>query len=210
MKKKSVTVSGNLTFSNHFLDTNIAHKISTLTECNAPDLSSEKYNWLNRFLLNAAFIVRLPSKDKALLFNLVRRVEGAYTTYNLARTALVEYISSPQNTISPYFRALLHYEVCIAQTYQGAELLSKVNETNVFEKGDGSLLERIHKIYVDSKHMDEMIDGGKTPNKATAAIWLTNEGIESARSAITYEELASTLSNLNNVAKQAAKITPSK
>ena len=44
-KKKSVNVSENFTFSNHFPDTNIAHKISTLTECNAPDLSSEKYNW---------------------------------------------------------------------------------------------------------------------------------------------------------------------
>ena len=152
----------------------------------------------------------MPSKDKALLFNLVRRVEGAYSTYNLARTALVEYIYSPQNTISPYFRALFHYEVCIAQTYQGVEFLGKVNETNLFEKGDGSLLERIHKIYVDSKHMDEMIDGGRTPNKATAAIWLTNEGIESVRSSTTYDELASTLRNLTNVAKQAAKITPSK
>jgi hypothetical protein len=141
---------------------------------------------------------------------LVRRVEGAYTTYNLARTALIEYISTPQNTISPYFRALFHFEVCVAQTYQGAEFLSKANKTKVFKKGDGSLLERIHKIYVDSTHMDEMIDGGKTPNKATVAIWLTNECIESARASITYDELASTLRNLNNVAKDVATITPGK
>lgn len=210
MKNKSLTVSGNFTFSNHFLDTSIAHKISSLTECNAPDLSSEKYNWINRFLLNAAFVVRLPNKDKALLFNFVRRVEGACTMYNLARTALVEYISTPQNTISPYFKALLHYEVCIAQVYQGAELLSKVNETDVFKKGDGSLLERINKIYVDSKHMDEIIDGGKTPDKATAAIWLTNEGIESARASITYDDLAGILHDLNNAAKEVATITPKK
>ena len=208
MKSKTITFT-NFTFSNYFLDTHFAHKISSLTECNAPDLSSEKYNWINLFLLNAA-VITFPGKDKALLFNFVRRVDGAYTTYNLARTALIEYISTPQNTISPYFRALFHYEVCIAQIYQGTELLCKANETDVFKKGDGSLLERVRKIYVDSKHMDKMIVGGKTPKAATTAVWLTNEGIETAHASITYDELADLLRDLNNIAKQVSQIRPSK
>ena len=166
--------------SNYTLDNFVAHKLSLLTECGAQELCTN-FNWLNTFVLTSVFHVRLPPKTRAYIFNFLRRTEGALSAYGQARAALIEYLKTPRNVISPYFRALLHFEVCISQCYQGYELLATASGEKFFEKNDNSEGERLQVLYVDSKHMDRMIDGGKLPTEATAAIWITNHGLESSR-----------------------------
>ena len=68
-------------------------------------------------------------------------------------------------------------------------LLATASDTKFFEKGDGSAGERLSLLYNDSKHMDRMIDGGKIPTDATAAIWITNHGLESSRATLSFDEL---------------------
>jgi len=59
-------------------------------------------------------------------------------------------------------------------------------------------------LYVDSKHMDRMIDGGKMPTEATAAVWITNRGLESSRAALSFEELLQMLLHMTRFADALA------
>jgi hypothetical protein len=193
-KRRTVTAQLSATGmqpSNYMLDKFVAHKLSLLTECGARELTTST-NWLNAFILNDVFVfgASLPAKTRAYVFNFLRRAEGASSAYREARIALIEYLETPRNVLSPYFRALLNFEVCISQCYQGYELLATASGQKFFERNDKSEGERLNLLYVDSKHMDRMIDGGKIPTEATAAVWITNHGLESSRATLSFDSFA--------------------
>ena len=123
--------------------------------------------------------------------------------------ALTKYLETPRNVLSPYFKALLNFEICISQCYQGYELLAAATREKIFEKRDNSKEERLHTLYVDCKHMVEMIDGGKIPPEATAAIWITNHGLESSRATLSFDELLEMLLAMRSAAEQLATLQPS-
>ena len=52
-----------------------------------------------------------------------------------------------------------------------------------------------------------MIDGRKLPTKATAAIWITNLGLESNRAAVTFDELFDMLHRMGELADQLSTLT---
>jgi hypothetical protein len=184
-KSKDVNINvGKARVSNFFYDAYVAHKISTLTECNMRNASHLKEPWLINFILSSAFVATVAEPDKAYFFNFLRRVEGAFIEYKLAREALKEFIEArkhkpEENRISPYFRALLHFEIFIAQLFQAYEFLRTKSGMNFFTKGSGTIIEKFHKLYNSSKHMDKWIAKGRIPPKATVVIWITNKGLES-------------------------------
>lgn len=192
--------------TDYLLDNFVAHKLSLLTECGAREFSTNA-NWIGAFVLTSVFKARLPPKKHAYVFNFLRRAEGALSAYREARTALIEYLQTPRNVVSPYFRALLNFELCIAQCYQGYELLATASGKKFFQKNDKSEAERLHTLYVDLKHMDQMIDGRKLPTKATAAIWITNLGLESNRAAVTFDEFFDMLHRMGELADQLSTLT---
>jgi hypothetical protein len=75
-----------------------------------------------------------------------------------------------------------------------------------FVRDDRSEVDRLQKLYVDSKHMDRMIDGGKIPTEATAAVWITNHGLESSRAALSFEELIEMLLDMSRFAEKLSKL----
>jgi hypothetical protein len=194
--------------SNYMLDNFVAHKLSGLTACGVKEITINK-NWLGTFILTNVFRARLPNRERAYVFNFLRRAEGSLFAYGQARIALIEYLNTPRNVLSPYFRALLNFEVCIAQCYQGYELLARASGDKFYEPGGKSSAERLQMLYVDSKHMDRMIDGGKIPTEATAAIWITNDGLQSKRATLLFEELCEMLLHMGLLADQLSTLDPS-
>jgi hypothetical protein len=191
--------------SNYALDNYVAHKISLLKKCGARELPTDA-NWINHFILTSIFNVTLDTKMRAYVFNFLRRAQGALSSYQEARTALIEYLETPPSVLSPYFRSLLNFEVCLSQCYQGYALLAAASGEKLFEKDDKSEAERLQALYVDSKHMDLMIDGGKIPAEATSAIWITNQGLESNRAALSFDELAEMLLNMARLAERLSTL----
>ncbi len=191
--------------TDYMLDHFVAHKLSQLTECGAAELP-EKSSWLNAFILNNLFMVNFPLKTRAYLFNFLRRAEGALSGYREARLALINYVNTPRSTIYPYFKALSLFEICVSQCYQGYELLATASGERFFEQGDGSAAERLQKLYVDSKHMDCMIDGEKVPLEATVPLWITNSGLESGRAALSFLELEEILLNMYTLAEKVSML----
>lgn len=190
--------------SHYVLDNFVAHKLSLLTRCGAPEFTSEE-NWLGSFILNNVFIARLAPKPRAYAFNFLRRAQGALSSYRFARLELISYLETPSNVISPYFRALLHFELCISQTYQALELFATASNLNVFDKKDGSREERLYQLYIKSKHMDRMIEAGHIPTEATATIWITNEGMECSGATLSFEELSSLFKWITETADRIAR-----
>lgn len=193
--------------TNYMLDNFVAHKLSLLTECGVREFSTNA-NWINAFVLTSVFKAKLPPKERAYVFNFLRRAEGAFSAYREARAALIEYLQTPRNVCSPYFRTLLNFEVCIAQCCQGYALLATASGEKFFQNSDKGEAERLYKLYVDSKHMDQMINGGKLPTEATAAIWITNSGLESNRAVVTFDELFEMLRHMGELADQLSTLSP--
>ena len=132
--------------SNYALDNFVAHRISSLTECGAPELLTES-SWLNVFIINNVLRVRMPDEKRAYIFNFIRRTEGAFSAYREARRGLMEYVTTPTNVISPYFRSLLNFEICVSQCWQGCELLIKASRAPLFKRNDNTDVERLHSLY---------------------------------------------------------------
>ncbi len=189
-----------------FLDKFVAHKISFLTECGAPELSMESA-WLNNFILNSAFRFSLPAAGRAYVFNFIRRAEGAFFAYRVARLELIEFINTPSNVISPYFRSLLRFETCVSQLWQGCELFMKITGEKVFNRSDGSDMERLHGLYIDAKHLDSVIEAGKLPDTATASIWITNQGLEGTQAppGVSFAELFEILISIGRIAEKLSQ-----
>lgn len=193
--------------TNYLLDNFIAHKLSELTACCAPELPEEA-KWLNTFILKSIFQLSIASKTRAYLFNFLRRAEGASAAYREARRQLLEHLATPRNVISPYFLSLTQFEICIAQCYQGYETLDRAMGQQLYEPGRGAVEEKLQTVYVDSKHMDSMIHGGKLPDPATAGIWITNTGLESSRGTLSFQELHGLLRGMHNLAEKLCALEP--
>jgi hypothetical protein len=190
--------------SHYMLDNFVAHELSLLTKCGAPEFTHDD-NWLGSFILNSVFIGQLTPKPRAYAFNFLRRAQGALSSYRTARLELIDYLQTPPNVLSPYFRALLHFEVCLSQGYQALEMLGTASGHHVFDKKDDSNEARLYRLYIQSKHMDRMIESGQIPEQATAALWITNEGIECSGASLSFEELLSLLQWIAEMADRIAR-----
>jgi hypothetical protein len=195
--------------TNYTLDTFVAPKLSLLTECGAREIPTFT-NSLNVFILNSAFITgKLPDKYQAYTFNFIRRAEGALLAYREARNALIEYLATPRDVLSPYFRALLYFEVCLSQCYQGYMLLREAwDKKNFFEKDDNSAAERLEKLYADFRHMEVRIKDGDILAEATVAVWITNQGLESCRATLSFDELTEILVHMEKLAEGLSTRNP--
>jgi len=208
--------------SGYFLDKFVAHKMSELTECGAPELSMES-SWLNDFILSS-FSRNHPPDRRAHPFEFIRRTEGAFSTYREARAALIEYIEAASSSvISPYFRALLYFELCLSQCWQGCDLIKgviKITEGKekakeiLFKEGDNTDMERLYEIYTDSRHY---LAGGTAWSAASGqpwthptTTWITNRGIESARcpSGLSFPELVEILLSMGHLAGKLSRFEP--
>jgi hypothetical protein len=207
LKRNRFFTMGSMQPSPYLLDNYFAHKLSELTECGAEELIDQE-KWLNTFILKSIVHFNLQPNIKAYLFNFLRRTEGANAAYRDARRMLQEHLATPRMTVSPYFKSLTHFEICIAQCYQGYELLASAMGGEVYVPGSATVEERLQIVYVDSKHMDRMIHGEKLPVTATSGIWITNTGLESSRGSITFKELHGLLSQMHNLAEKICTASP--
>jgi hypothetical protein len=119
-----------------------------------------------------------------------------------ARAHLLEHLATAKNVISPHFLSLAQFEVCVAQCYQGYELFSRAAGAPLYQPGDGSSEEKLQIVYVDSKHMDRMIDGGKLPESATSGVWIANSGLECGRGQISFQELHDLIDGMHRLAER--------
>lgn len=166
------------------LETFVSQEISKLTACSPRSIATEfpeRSSWLNQFVLRRIFHNHVPDERAPLAFALLRRAESALDEWELSCDAVARGV----RTVSGYFKALRHFESCIAALWQGVDFGRRALDTSVFQKGDGSPYERLNFIYNKSRHFD----CHALPSGDLHPLWIANDGIYTREQSITFDEL---------------------
>ncbi len=176
-----------------------APKLSELNACGAP-LQEEPPNYLATFVLNSIFIKNHVDPAGRLILMFGRRVLHAMQEYIRGRDLLFAYVQRLPQTNSHFLQAMdatTHFEQSIASACQATALLAKLSGQ---QKLDDDRASHLRRIWNRSKHFDEdLVDPNKTDADITAPVWLTNHGISSTETSVTFDELHSLLSDLRKI-----------
>jgi len=189
--------------THYALDTFVSQEISKLTACVPESLVTEfpeRAHWLNQFVLRRIFQNHVSDENAALAFILVRRAEAALDEWELACIAATQDVRHP----SGYFKMLRHLESCIAALWQGLEFSRRAIDTKLFDKGDGSVYERLNWIYNVGRHFDPQA----LPSGDLHRLWITNEGLHSREYSLTFVEVRDALKSLARVVDKIAGSSP--
>jgi hypothetical protein len=170
-------------FTRHATDLFISTKIAAVTTVGATDIADEfqsSTTWVTTFGLCVIFQNHPPEPNRQLALQFVRRVEMAFTEYSRAVASLEDLVGGGQGRWSPYYRTLYYFEAAIAQLYLAYDNMRKKLGQNGFTSGDGSVLDRLNKVFNASKHQTAA---------AEQAVWLTNEGISATDGSVAFTEI---------------------
>ncbi len=81
--------------SNYSLDSFVSPHLSELTTLGAPNLegcTDEYCHWVNNFILNTIFGVRINVRKRQLVLHFLKKVEGAFQEYHEGRDFLGIYL----------------------------------------------------------------------------------------------------------------------
>jgi hypothetical protein len=176
-----------------------SQEISKLTACSPTSIATEfpeRSTWLNQFVLRRIFHNHVPDERAALAFAILRRAESAVDEWELACDA----VGRGVRTVSGYFKALRHFESCVAALWQGVNFGREALGTSVFQKGDGSSYERLNYIYNKSRHFDP--DG--LPSGDLHPVWIANGGLSTREQSITFDELREIVGRVARIANTIA------
>ena len=182
------------------LDTFVSQGLSALTACPAQSLDDDfpqRSEWISEFVMRRIFHNHVSDERAALAFVLLRRAEAALDEWSLAcHTAKGQLRSA-----SVYFKALRHFEACIANLWQGLDFARRALNTKIFQPGDGTAYERLNEVYNTSRHFK--------PSELSAgnlhALWLTNSGVRTETHEVTFEEIREALALLGRIATKIVK-----
>ena len=186
-------------FSAQVIGQFIAPEASAFTSASIPDMAGyakESTHWVANFFLNSALRSTWKPPLNAYMYNYLRRAEAAFSSHAAAREATLLFIASGSQSVRQYSAALLHWESFLGQSWHGFKTLEKSLGLTLYEKGKGSVKERLNSLYNQMKHVESRIANGQLPQGATVPVWLTNNGLKSIDTDFTYAETAEVLKDV--------------
>lgn len=192
--------------SNYLLDQFISADLSSLTENNTFLFDKEKH-WVGAFILNATLRYQYEEKQRIYIMNMLRRIESTFYQYNLGSLLLDDFLNEDKVSISKYLSAIVCIEISISHLYQAYMLGNKMvgKDKKLFERNDGSSIERLNKLYNVAKHYDSSISNDSLEELNTIPIWITNEGIKSNKSFLNFDELHAMMREVALIADEIIK-----
>jgi hypothetical protein len=192
-------------FSSFVLDRFIATGVSAFKQADIPDMSEcepQSGHWVNNHFLNSVLRGGFEHPISAYVHNYMRRAEGAFVAHAEARRHSQRFIELEGQAPGAYARALSQWEIFLTDAWQAEAILMKLIEKvadetyRVFEKGDGSIGERLHLLYNAMKHSESRIASGQMPEEGLVPVWLTNEGLQSTDGFLTFVETGEILEEI--------------
>jgi hypothetical protein len=174
------------------LDDVLAPGISRFTDANIPDLSSEfdqSTYWMSNHFLSSATGVRYSGRGRIHLVTAILRAQLGFAAYHEARQASCEYLlgNNPLNPrVRKYFALVGEWETCVHNIHlfiDAFNLFAKPEKA--YTTGDGSEEERLCLLSNDVKHL-----GRAAKEEHCIPMWLTNDGLVSLTSNVSYLEIA--------------------
>lgn len=192
--------------SNYLLDRFISADLSSLTENNTILFDKEKH-WVGAFILNSTLRYNYEEKQRIYLMNILRRIESTFYQYNTGGILLGDFLKHDKVNISKYLEAVVCIETSISHLYQAYMLGNKMagEDNKLFEKNDGSSIQRLNKLYNVAKHYDSSISNGDLEELNTIPIWITNQGIKSNQTFLDFDELHAMMREVELIADELIK-----
>jgi hypothetical protein len=192
------------------LDKFYAPGISTFTECDAPDIEDdhpEAPHWLANYFLNSVFRAEYKPKFRQYVVNQIYRAQAAFADYHEARSLTLECLArgQPHSPVSRlYFKALARWESCLLNIQIFIDVLNKMKkdlgDEPVFKESDGTPEQRAYRIANDVKHWGGEVYSGRHDDGDSVPMWLTNAGLETKTTKVTYAELSKLVGEVAKVA----------
>jgi hypothetical protein len=126
-------------------------------------------------------------------------LQSAFAEYALAREATTAFLTNSNRGTVAYLDAIGHWEAFLAYAWQALCFLGRGQKV-WFEKGDGSPLERLNALHNRAKHADEAIERGEFIEDSPLCVWLTNEGLRSTDTSLSFDEISEILELLARLA----------
>lgn len=186
---------GSVPFTLEAVGEYVLARIGQVAMCGAQDVIREFPNcgkWVSSLGLLIIFSDLPLPEHRPFALQLIRRVEMALREYETGRAALLDLVDGDRGRWSPYFRALSHFEAAVSQLYQAYDNLRKLMGANLFEKDDGSALQRLNDIYNTAKHEFA---------QAEQPLWITDQGLESDRTELAFTEIEEMLRECASIAE---------
>ena len=186
-------------FSAYVIDKFIAPGASAFTEAEIPDGSSihaQSAYWVSNFFLNSVLRAAYKPPLNAYVYNYLRRAEAAFREHGNARAETLSFLASGRQSPSRYAAAIFHWEVFLGQSWHAFKILEKAFGAVLYRQGSGSVEERLNQMYNRMKHVESRIAAGQMLPEATVPVWLTNEGLVSVDSNLTYSESGEVLKDV--------------
>ncbi len=180
------------------MDKYVAPGFSAFTAATIPDMSAvsqEQEHWLANFILSSW---SRPAMDdqRSTLFNFLRRTQAAFREYQEARRLTLAHLADGRpNAVSGYIAAIDHWEQFLSHADRAWAVLVK-GKPILFDKGDGSIVQRLNLLYNRTKHVETAINSGQLPPGGTLPVWLTNDGLEAVDAKLSFAEIAEVLTDL--------------
>jgi hypothetical protein len=158
---------------------------------NIPNLSDEfkeADHWVANHFLNAVLGGGFAVPYKQYALNFLFRTRAAFRAYHYARDATLDYLkTSPtgQPRTRLYLDAIGHRETVLLNLAVCIRIVNTMDR-RIFDPGDGSSEERAYTLSNDVKHWAE---GNRFEQGDTLPMWLTDDGLVSRRTSLSYEEL---------------------
>jgi hypothetical protein len=151
---------------------------------------------LTQFVITS-ILLKIEASTRIRTFNFIRRTIGALDEFAAAKVAYDRFFEAHQP--NDYFAALRHLEACLASAYQGHELLFEISRAPFFDAtgtGRGELNYRMGRLYNTSKHAEGFIKSSSFAGD-TLSMWITNEGLATAKERVTFEEITEILHDMS-------------
>jgi hypothetical protein len=178
------------------MDTFVAPHYSAFTAATIPEVPVEdqaQEHWVANFLLNASLRARLDSDTQRAFYNFLRRAEAAYSEYGEARQLTIDHLADPG--ARRYIRAIGQWERFLSDFDRAWEVLVR-GKPVLFEKNDGSIFQRLRRLYNCTKHIEFGDEPPEPGSSAILPVWLTNDGLEAIDAKMAFAEIADLLTDL--------------
>lgn len=190
-------------FASDVLERFIAPGVADFTMADIPDMSAydpQSPYWVDNYFLNSVLRAAYELPVGAHVQHYLRRAVAAFAEHARAREATLGFLDADDESPTLYSQALLHWEYFLGQSWhayllllQVVRLLSDDQELNIYERGDGSVEQRLNLLYNAMKHTESRIETGQLPENATSPVWLSNRGLECTDGYLTFNESADVL-----------------
>ena len=181
----------------------LAPRITEFISADIPDLSQrypEAPYWVSNHFLNNVFRSHFKDRWRQVVFAYIRRTQNAFFAYHDARCLTLEYLSGnkPDNPqINRYFSAVTAWENFALQISMAIDLFRWLNQgIGAFEKNDGSKEQRLYEMANLIKHTASAVNSWQCPESGTIPLWLSNTGLHSFESSITFQEASEILADV--------------